>query len=111
MKEKKNIKIEIKEKQNQAHTYPPTKQFNLRRMAHVAIRHSCLCVLLQNPLSQAQVTQLQLPRSNQLVVFRTWLSQVADQLIGAVYLSDHLHLAFPKSPVRIIEYYFHFYRC
>jgi hypothetical protein len=66
-------------------------------MAHVAIRHSSLLVPPQNPVSQAKITPLQLPRSNQLAVFPTSLSQVANQLIGVVYLSDHLHLAVPKS--------------
>jgi hypothetical protein len=43
-KKKIKIKIKIKKKTNnsQAYTCPATPQFNLSRMAHVAIRHSTI---------------------------------------------------------------------
>jgi hypothetical protein len=64
---------EIKSTREQipADAFRTSIQSPLRRMAHVATRHSSQFVPPQNPVFQAQVTLLRLLRSNQLGVSPT----------------------------------------
>jgi hypothetical protein len=67
-------------------------------MARVAVHRFSPLVLPPYPAFQTPEILVQLPLSSRLVAFPALTFQVVGRLILDVALSDHFHMAVPKSP-------------